>query len=299
MNLIISGTGRVGGAVARTLLADSAPVRVGARNPGRLAELRALGAEIAQVDLTDPATLEPALRGVTHVLATAHAMTGRGANGSRQVDLLGNRALIDAARRAGVRRFVFISAQGARADHPVDFYRHKFAAEEHLRASGLHYTILRPAAFMEVWGEIIGKGAMTGGKATLFGPGTNPVSFISERDVITLCLMALHNELGDTTLEVGAENRTFTQVAELYGRVAGKEVRLSHIPVPALRLMATLITPFHEGTARLMRAATQMATADMTLDPALLLRILQRPPVTFEEVAHQTAASLRAVQTVG
>lgn len=298
MNLIISGTGRVGGAVARALLADRAAVRAGARDLVRLAELRTMGAEIAQVDLTKPTTLDPALRGVKRVLATAHAMTGGGANSSRKVDLEGNRALIDAAKRAGVERFVFISAQGVRADHPVDFHRHKFATEEHLRASGMPYTILRPSAYMEIWGDLIGKPVLTTGKATLFGPGTNPMSFISERDVVAFCLMALRGDLGDTTLELGAENYTHTQVAELYARAVGRTVTISHIPLPMLRLMAALISPFNAGTARLMRAAISMASEKLTFDPADLLKAYPRRLVTFDEVAHEAAASLRAAQTV-
>lgn len=294
MNLIVSGTGRVGAAVARALLASGVAVRVGARDLARLGELHNIGAERAYVDLTEPATLDRALVGVERVLATAHAMTGRGVNSSRNVDLEGNRAFIDAARRARVKRFVFVSALGARADHPIDFFRYKYATEEYLRASGLPYTILRPAAFMEIWGELIGRTAMTSGKATLFGPGTNPVAFISERDVAAFCLMALTgDELRDRTLELGAENLTHAQVAELYAQAAGRPLRVSHIPLPALRTMAALISPFNEGAARLMRAAVNMATSDQTFDPSGLLRAYPRRLVSFAEVARE-AAALRA-----
>jgi uncharacterized protein YbjT (DUF2867 family) len=290
MNLIVSGTGRVGQAVARKLLADGLPVRVGARQPERLAELGALGADIVKVDLTIASTLDPALRGIKRVLATAHAMTGTGTNRSRNVDLIGNRAFIDAAQRAGVERFVFLSALGASAEHPVDFFRYKFATEEYLRQSGIAYTILRPSAFMEIWGELIGKSAMASGKATLFGPGTNPVNFISEHDVIAFCMLALSGEtLRDTTLDLGAENLTHAAVAELYGQAAGRQVQLRRIPVPVLRALATLISPFHEGTSRLMRTAVQMATTDQRFDRSALLQAYPRQFVSFEQVAREAA----------
>jgi uncharacterized protein YbjT (DUF2867 family) len=294
MDLIISGTGRVGGAVARALLAEGAPVRAGARDPDRLADLRALGLDIARVDMTRPMTLGPALKGVKRVVATAHAMNGKGGNGTRQVDLLGNRALIDAARHAGVERFVFISAQGVRADHPEEFYRYKFATEAHLRASGMPFTILRPSALMEFWGELIGGPVLTTGKATLYGPGNRPLSFISERDVVAFCLMALRGELGNTTLTLGAENHTHTQIAQLYARAAGRQLRLSHIPVPAMSVMATLIGPLNEETGRLIRAAAAMAVDDLTFDPTELLKAYPRRLVTFEEVAREAVAALRA-----
>ncbi|NJN15405.1 MAG: NmrA family NAD(P)-binding protein [Oscillochloris sp.] len=297
MYLIVSGTGRIGGAVARALLADGARVRVAARNPGRMAELQDLGAEVARFDLTDADTFKPALQGIDHVLATAHGMIGTGANSSQRVDLDGYHAFIDAAKWARVGRFVYISALGASSDHPIDFFRHKFATEEYLRASGLGHTILRPAAFMEIWGELIGRSVLTQGKTTLFGPGTNPISFISERDVVAFALLALQDTaLRNKTIDLGAENLTHTQVAELYASALGKTVRINHVPLPVLRFMALLIAPFNEGQARLIRTAIHMATAEMRFDPTRLLQTYPRTLVSFHDVVREAILTLGVVQ---
>ncbi|TVQ44681.1 MAG: NAD-dependent epimerase/dehydratase family protein, partial [Gammaproteobacteria bacterium] len=150
MILVVGARGCLGSAVSRRLLARRLSVRVASRRPDNLADLLACGAEPMCVDLRRPETLAIACEGVDTVFAAAHGLLGRGANRSEAVDLDGHRALIDAACAAGVRRFVYTSVLGAAPDHPVDFWRSKFAVERHLEASGLAFTILRPSAFMDI-----------------------------------------------------------------------------------------------------------------------------------------------------
>jgi len=68
---------------------------------------------------------------------------------SRAVDELGHKALIDAARAAGVQRFVYVSGMGAASDHPIDFFRTKYEGERYLERRGLEHVILRRSVFME------------------------------------------------------------------------------------------------------------------------------------------------------
>jgi uncharacterized protein YbjT (DUF2867 family) len=82
------------------------------------------------------------------------AMRG-GEDNPQGVDLEGNRNLIGAAREAGVEHFVFVSLLGADPDHPAPFVRAKARSEATLRESGMQYTIVAPAAFMEVWPAMV------------------------------------------------------------------------------------------------------------------------------------------------
>src|SRR5579872_3719215 len=102
MILIVGASGRLGGTVARRLLAEGRPVRALSRAPERLADLARPGAEVVTADLRDPASRARACAGTRMVLAAAHAVVGKGDNQPRAVDDAGNRALIDAARAAGV-----------------------------------------------------------------------------------------------------------------------------------------------------------------------------------------------------
>src|SRR5260370_24690204 len=103
--------------------------------------------EIVSGDLRDRASLVSACQGVEQVLAAAHALDGKGDNNPQTVDDMGNRHLIDAAKAAGVKHFIFVSVQVASPDSPLHFFRIKYRTEEHLQASGLNFTILRPAAY--------------------------------------------------------------------------------------------------------------------------------------------------------
>ena len=109
MILIVGGTGSLGSATARRLLARGRPVRVMTRIPEKAAELQALGAQVVQGDLLDKASLAGACRGVEKVLAAAHSILGRGREASKFVDLAGHKDLIDAAQSAGVMHFVYTS----------------------------------------------------------------------------------------------------------------------------------------------------------------------------------------------
>src|SRR5689334_17922493 len=108
--LIVGAGGRLGGVVARRLLAEGTPVRALSRTPAKLADLRALGADVVAGDLRDPGSLARACAGVDVVLAAAHAFVGNaGGNVPTAVDDAGNRHLMDAAQAAGVRHFVLTS----------------------------------------------------------------------------------------------------------------------------------------------------------------------------------------------
>lgn len=220
------------------------------------------------------------------VLAAAHAFDGIGGNQPRAVDGAGNRALIDAARAAGVEHFVLTSILGARADHPVDLWRYKAAAEEHLRASGLSYTILRPTAFMELWAMITGEPMLTRGTALIFGRGTNPINFVSVEDVARLAQIALDDPRARNQVIAigGPENLSLTQLARLIARVSGHAARERHMPLALMRAMRVLARPVNPAFSRQIAAGIYMDTHDMTFDPTATLRRYPMELKRMEEV---------------
>lgn len=292
MFLIVGASGRLGGAVARRLLAEGQSVRAMSRSPEKLAELTKLRAEVVAGDLRDPGSLARACQGVDAILYAAHAFDSKGANTSRAVDEAGNQALIAAARAAGVAHFVLTSITGARADHPVDLWRYKYEAEQRLKASGLSYTVLRPTAFMELWMTIIAGPVAEGKPAVIFGRGVNPINFVSVEDVASFALIALQDPAarGETIDVGGPENLTMAQVAETVGRVTGKPVTMRHVPLPMMRLMGTLAGPFNEGFARQSRAGVMMDAQDMTFDPSETLKRFPLKLTRLEEVARRQFA---------
>ncbi len=166
MILVVGATGNLGSAITQALLARGEAVRILVRQEvtgatGGQPPVVAAGAQPVRGDIKDRGSLDLACAGVHTVITTANSALRGGDDNTQTVDIDGNRNLIDAARQAGVAHFIFISANGAEPDSPVPFLAAKGKTEQHLRASGLAYTILAPEAFMDVWiGMVVGGPAL-------------------------------------------------------------------------------------------------------------------------------------------
>ena len=273
MILVVGATGNLGRKVVRSLRAAGEDVRAMTRDVSKADELKTLGARPVRGDLTDPESLEFPMRGARAVVLAAHSILGRGSESSEAVDDEGHRALIDRAKGAGVEHIVYTSVLNASPDHPVDFWRTKARIEEHVRESGVSYTIIRSAAFMEIHAyQLIGKAVVEGKRVILMGNGKNPRNFVAAEDVAKVVVGALRiPSLRGETVDVGGpENLTAHQVVETFERVSGRKARISHIPISAVRVMARVMKPVHPGVSRIMRVAIHDATSDQTFDPSLL-----------------------------
>ena len=285
MFLIVGGTGAMGGAAAQLLLQRGLKVRVMTRDPERAEALKELGAEVVQGDLRDKASLARACAGMDGVLAAAHSIMGRGSEASVHVDLQGHKWLIDAAKAAGVRHFVYTSALGAAPTHPALFFRIKYEMEHYSQQSNLAHTILRPTAFMESHAHmLIGQPILETGKVTLFGRGENPRNFVAAQDVAQFAVLALTTpQMAGEIVEIGGpKNWTNMEVVRLYERLAGKRAKVSHVPLAMLRVMAGVIRPFHPGLSQVMSASIWFDTTDQTFDPRPTSRKYPMPLTKLE-----------------
>lgn len=253
--LVVGASSALGRPTVQALLARGAAVRGLCRHPQAAADLAAAGADIVAGDLTDRPSIERALIGVKCVLAAAHGLLGRGRWRSEAVDDAGHRMLIDAARAAGVERFVYTSALLAAPDQPVDFARTKHAMEQAVAASGMVTAILRPAAFMEHHvHNFNGLNVLTKGKAQVVGTGHKKRNFVAASDVAQFAVRALLDDpLPFTRLDIGGpDHASNNEVAALYARLAGKPLKVSRLPAGVARVMSMLARPMHPGMARLL-----------------------------------------------
>ncbi len=289
MILVAGGTGRVGGEVVRLLVARGETVRVLSRNPEAARKQGLESVEIMQGDVGDPGAVARAVAGARTVVSTITGF-GPGEAGPAIVDDAGNRALIRAARTAGVEHFVLVSIAGADPAHPLEIYRAKYRAEEELRASGLAWTVIRPTTLMETWTMVVGGPIRAKGKAQIFGRGDNPVNFVSADDVARFVAMAvLQPELREVTLEVGGpENLTLNQVAGLCFDACGRTGPVTHVPRPVLRLASAVMPRLRPDIGRLIEAAVAMDTSDMTFDAGELRKRYPTIPISrFATVARR------------
>lgn len=275
MILIVGGTGDLGSATARRLLRKNKAVRIMTRRPEKAAELRRLGAEVVQGDLLDKSSLLQACRGAEQVLASAHSIFGRGREASKYVDLQGHKDLIDAAKEAGVRHFVYTSGYdfGAPYDR-VPIFQFKRQVARYLQESKLSYTILRPTAFMEFHAEkMIGQPVLEKGKVTLFGRGEQPRNFVAADDVAHFAVLALEDaRLQGQTIDIGGPaNLTTMDVVRIYEQLAGRPAKVSHVPIAVLKVMYPVLRPLHPGLSQIMQASIYVDAVGEAFDsgPAL------------------------------
>jgi uncharacterized protein YbjT (DUF2867 family) len=285
MILVAGGTGTLGTRVVRLLTERGLPVRVLTRDPARATHLEGALVEIVAGDARDPRAVESAMAGVQTVVSAIHGFAGSGGDNPRSVDGQGNGNLIKAARIAGVEHFILMSVQDAAADHPMELMRMKYQAEQELKASGLAWTIIRPTAYMETWGTLIGAPLLTNGRTRIFGNGANRINFVSASDVAWFVDRAVTDQtMRGSVVEVGGpENLSIRQFAQTFETVTGKAGSVSAVPLPMMRLMAVLMRPLNPTLARQIQAGVVMDTTDMSFDPSETNR--RYPSITLTSLA--------------
>ncbi len=270
MNLVVSAMGFLGGEVCRALVAKGMPVRGLARetsDPHKVDQLSALGVEIVRGDLRDRASLDRVCRGVDVVISTITSVFSYqpGENDFQRLDREGVVNLIDAAHTAGVKHFIYTSFSG-NLDLDFPLRNAKRAVEQYLKDSGLTYTILRPSYFMESWLSPLVGFDPAGMKATIYGTGSHPISWISRQDVASFAVESVTNPAArNATLELGGpETLTPLQVVKIFEEVAGRPFDVSYVPVEALEeQQKAAADPLQQTFLGLMRCYAQGDLIDM------------------------------------
>jgi NADH dehydrogenase len=230
--LLVGGTGKLGGRIARELLSKGVKLRTLCRPASGHAALRRMGAEIVFGDLTDPDSLSGACAGADTVVTTANSARRSGPDTVDSVDESGTRSLIDAAAAAGVGHFVYTSLYGASTDAPSPFMAAKARSEAYLRTTGMAWTILAPNAFMDTWpGTVVGAPALAGKEVVIVGEGNRRHAYIAEHDVAQFAVASVlmpaarnrHLPLG------GPAAVSWREVVAAYERVLARPVPVHYV----------------------------------------------------------------------
>ena len=283
MILVVGATGHLGGLITRTLLERGRPVRALVRGTSGDAAVPA-GAQTVVGDLKDPESLAAACRGMSAVLTTANSVGRAGVDTVESVDRRGNHNLVEAAAAAGVERFVFTSALGASPDSPVPFLRAKAETEEHLRASGMDWTILQPNLFMDTWvPAVVGGPALAGEPVTIVGEGRRRHSFVAARDVAAYAVAALDHPqaVGRELVIGGPQPLSWHDVVRTFEEALGREVPTRAVP------LGTSVPGLPDAVSGVL---TALETYDSPLDMTEPSRTFGVPPSTLGDFVRDFVA---------
>lgn len=286
MILVTGATGTTGREVLKELRAAGVSgVRALVRDPARAAFIRESGFETVGGDFDRPETLDAALEGVERALLLTPP--------SPQT-LEQQRAFIEAARRAGVRRVVKLSAIGADAAAPEGFGKWHGQSEEVLKSSGVAWTMLRPNFFMQNLLGQAGQIAATGG---IYQPlGDARASFVDVRDIAAVAARTLTEDghEGQTYTLTGPEALSYADVAAKVSEAAGREI--AYVPITPAQfregaLAAGLPEWLVSALEQLNETFVSGRAAEVTDD---VRRAARREPTTFDRFARDHAGDFKS-----
>lgn len=227
MTILITGaTGNIGGEVSNHLIEKKLPLRALVRDRHKASQLEAQGVELAQGDFSQPDTLDAALQGIEKAFLVMP-------NDLHQVDLESN--FIDAAQKAGVQHIVKLSVMGA-GELPSTFQTWHRQIEEHLEASSMTWTHLRPNMLMQNMRWFAQTIAQSG--AFYNCVGDTKISHVDARDVAAVaavCLAETGHENKSYVL-TGSQAITFDEIAAIFAKALGRSV--SYVDLPPADLKA-------------------------------------------------------------
>ncbi|MEU5860165.1 SDR family oxidoreductase [Nonomuraea sp. NPDC047529] len=277
MTILITGaTGTVSGAVLRSL-GDLTDVRVLVRDAAKAPA----GVEVAVGDLDDPATLDAAFAGVD-TLWLLTAMGPQAPHASMNA--------LWAARKAGVRHVVRLSAIGAAHDAPTRNGRLHALSDVELAASGLDWTVIRPAFFMQ---NLLGS---VNGDTLYGGTGEGRIGLIDVRDIGDFAAAVLRDPAshkGRTYTLTGPASISLGEAATALTEVYGTPIAYQPVtPDDAYRSM--LDAGLREWDAAVTREYLNAYSGNWgDLTTTAFTDVTGRPGRSFTEFAKDHAAELR------
>jgi len=244
--LVTGGTGFVGGHVVHELRGRDLPVRCLVRDLRRGAKLAAWGCELAEGDITDSKSLQAAVAGVDAIVHLVAIRQGRREQFQR-VMVEGTRDLLAAAKEAGVRRFVHMSALGTSeaTKDLVPYFGAKWENEQRVQGSGIPFVIFRPSFVFGPDGGILPtfvKLAKLTPVTPIIGSGRQRIQPIWADDLAKYFAEAVErDDVVGRLFELGGPDVvSWNEFWERLKRVRGIRRPSLHIPVGLMKVNALL-----------------------------------------------------------
>ncbi len=287
MTILVTGAaGFLGNQTVKRLVALGRPARALVRKRAKAALRLANVAEqieIVEGDVTRPESLAPAMRDVSAVIHTVAIAMEKGGQTYDSVNYRGTVNVLDAARSAGVRRFINMSQNGASSRLPYRFLASKGRAQDYVAASDMDWTALRPSAIFGPQDEFFNTFArllkITPLIFPLIGGGKAEFQPVSVYDVVEAVIRCLDDDstIGAELALGGPEVLALGEIERRVMRALNTRRLLAPVPVALLRPAVILMQALLPGSPVSTSLLDLLAVANTVPDNALVSRFGMEP----------------------
>ena len=245
--LIIGGTGTLGRQIVLQALTKGYKVRCLVRNFRKASFLKEWGVELVYGDLTKPETIPPCLKGITAIIDSSTSRPDE-LDSLKTVDWEGKLYLIEAAKTANIKRFIFFSAQNVEQFPKIPLMKLKYNIEQKLTESRIPFTIFRLTGFYQ---NLIGQYAIPVlENFPIWVTNENmSVSYMDTQDIAKFCLRALQLSKTENQLFFlsGLKGWVSSEIIQLCEQLAGQSAKVQRIPSFLLNFITNLLGFFEWG----------------------------------------------------
>lgn len=204
------------------------------------------------IDVTRKETLKGTLNGCDVLVSTVGLVSKSAKLTNYDIDLQGNLNLLEEAKKAGVRKFVYVSVIHAETAKDVPMLDSKYQFEQALKASGMAYSIVRPTGYFydiaHVFMPMIEKG-----KVSLLGHKNYPVNVIDTTDLASFILEKTLEKENSFDEIGGKETYSYEEIAKMFFSAAGKKCKISRAPVFLFDLIIKSAHKKNDGSEAIIR----------------------------------------------
>jgi len=245
--LIIGGTGTLGRQIVLQALTKGYRVRCLVRNLRKANFLKEWGAELIYGDLILPETIPPCLKGITAII-DASTTRPNDLTAMKKIDWDGKLALIEAAKVAGIKHFIFCSALNAEQFSFIPLMKMKKRIEIYLKKSDISFTIFRLTGFYQALIQQYAIPILEGFPIWITDEQID-ISYIDTQDIARFCVRSL--QLPKTKNKVfileGPKRWLSLDIIKLCEQLAGQSSNVNQIPIFILKLFTNVIGYFEWG----------------------------------------------------